>query len=140
MTRERETILVRLPAARVPARRGAALDLVVEASGIAANVISLLQGPTTVRDLAAALREWARGPTAPVRSAIVSAEGPAGRVELELTDDIDLDEVAQLLPVHRIRARPRVTHPGWQVLRGARPYVPVAPERPFPSRRRCRGE
>jgi len=78
-------------------RRSAALDLVVEAGGIAATVISLLQGPTTVRDLAAALREWARGLAAPVRSAIVSAEGPAGRVELELTGDIDLDEVAQLL-------------------------------------------
>jgi hypothetical protein len=74
--------------------------LMLETAGVAATVISLLQGPDTVVQLARMLRDWSAVHLSSARHGhpvVISARGPKGRVDLQLTDRTDLAEVESLL-------------------------------------------
>jgi hypothetical protein len=80
-------------------RRGPVPELMIEAAGVGATVISLLQTPETLRELARLMYTWTRG-----RHDETSAEthliasGPDGRrLELTVTGRTDMSELESLL-------------------------------------------
>ena len=88
--------LVELGVGRPAPRRRA--GVLLETAGVAATVITLVQGPETLVHLARALVTWVRGSAAADDSQVtLSAEGPKGRLELQLDRATDLAAVESLL-------------------------------------------
>ncbi len=79
-------------------RRGPIPELVIDAAGVAATVISLLQGPQTTRELARLLYTWTRDhhDDKGAETHLV-ASGPGGRLELTVTGRTDIAELESLL-------------------------------------------
>lgn len=75
--------------------------IAIEAAQVAATLISLAQGPTTITDLARMIISWKTRHSERSRSphTTISAEGPSGRVMLDLSGEISIDDVAKVLAI-----------------------------------------
>jgi hypothetical protein len=73
--------------------------IAIEAAQVATTLISLAQGPTTIRDLAHLISSWkARHEQDPrLPHTTISAEGPSGRVLIDLSGEISVNEIANVL-------------------------------------------
>jgi len=75
--------------------------IALDAVQVATTLISIAQGPATVRDLAQMIASWwERHHSIPSQAlTTVSAEGPSGRATLKLTGTVPIDDTAQLLAI-----------------------------------------
>jgi hypothetical protein len=93
-------------ARKEPTLRSAIPSLVVDGAAIATTMISLLQGPSAVADTAKFLHKWlgdssSKGPEdeSPDDGSriTISAEGPNGRIVIEVDAATDLNTIAEFL-------------------------------------------
>jgi hypothetical protein len=73
------------------------VDVAVVALQVATSVVTFAQGPETMHYLAAALTKWRRSHKTSGVKLTVSAKGPQGRVDLDLTDNVSATDIEAVL-------------------------------------------